>query len=171
MKELSQEYLKEALDYNPEKGIFTWKERPTYPKDWNSKYSGKIAGCKDSSGYIMIRIEGKRYFAHRLVWLYLYGKWPTDLIDHINCITSDNRICNLRESSHRTNKQNLKKSYADNCCGYLGVTKRKCKSGFRFEARIKSNNDHMYLGSFKTPEEAHAAYIAKKRELHPFSTI
>lgn len=47
---------------------------------------GDVAGCVDKDGYIQIRLKGKMYPAHRLAWLYVYGEWPQDEIDHINCV-------------------------------------------------------------------------------------
>ncbi len=34
-----------------------------------------------------------------------------------------------------------------------------------------TNSQNIYLGSFSTPEEAHAAYLRAKEDLHPFSTV
>jgi len=50
-------------------------------------------------GYIIIKINRKDYQAHRLAWLYEYGNFPKQTIDHINRIKTDNRICNLRDVS------------------------------------------------------------------------
>ncbi|MFW4291481.1 HNH endonuclease [Salmonella enterica subsp. enterica serovar Paratyphi C] len=46
-------------------------------------------------GYIRIYINKKWYLAHRLAWLYVTGKWPINVIDHINRNKADNRFINL----------------------------------------------------------------------------
>ncbi|EFE1615700.1 hypothetical protein CKI87_000297 [Escherichia coli] len=60
----------EVLDYNKETGIFTWKKKLSA-----RGAVGKVAGTI-SYGYNAINIDGVRYFAHRLAWLYVYGEWP-----------------------------------------------------------------------------------------------
>ena len=51
--------------------------------------------------------------------------------------------------------------------GYLGVQ----VAGARFEACIRHQGRTIHLGTFDTAELAHAAYLARKREIHPFSTL
>lgn len=55
--DISQAYLKSVLSYNPESGLFIWKQRDDASKRVNSKYAGKIAGSVNDSGYIMISIN------------------------------------------------------------------------------------------------------------------
>ncbi|QJA17960.1 HNH homing endonuclease [Salmonella phage vB_Sen_I1] len=79
---------------------------------------GQIAGYLDkSTGYIRVTLAGKRMKGHQLAFLYMEGYIP-DTIDHINRIKSDNRWCNLRESSPQENARNIK---ARSKSGYLGV--------------------------------------------------
>ena len=63
-------------------------------------------GSFDKDGYLIIKIKGKQYKAHRLVFAMFYGRFPEKEIDHINRIRSDNRIENLREVDHITNIRN-----------------------------------------------------------------
>ena len=60
---------------------------------------GAIAGTLYPNCYRYVTINRKRYCEHRLAWLYVYGKWPEDMVDHINGIKDDNRIENLREAT------------------------------------------------------------------------
>src|SRR3954471_7787062 len=102
MIDLSQSQLKDVLDYNPDTGIFTWKTREgdNY-KSWNKKYPGKRAGAKLTRiRYRTISINKTAYYEHRLAYLYMVGRWPDDVIDHINHIEDDNRWCNLRPAKH-----------------------------------------------------------------------
>jgi len=59
-----------------------------------------MAGSVHSTGYVRIGVDGGKYTAHCLAWLYTHGVWPSDQIDHINGNRSDNRIANLRERRH-----------------------------------------------------------------------
>lgn len=68
---LTQEYLKECLSYDPESGIFVYKN-----KTHNRVKPGSIAGSKHIAGYLTIRINRKAYLCHRLAWLYVYGNFP-----------------------------------------------------------------------------------------------
>ena len=111
--ELTQKRLKELLDYDPKTGIFTWK----YAN--NNRKAGSKAGYKAKDGYIAISIDSKRYLAHRLVWLFVYGHFPKYDIDHINRIRDDNRIENLQKaelsdvyyhiSKHKSNDEQTKR--------------------------------------------------------------
>lgn len=86
-----QKRLKELLHYDPETGVFTWLRREGKSRAvsvFNSNYAGKVAGNiqTDSSGHkqISIYFDKKAHKAHRLAWLYVYGKMPKGIIDHIN---------------------------------------------------------------------------------------
>lgn len=145
---LTQEYLRAHLHYNPETGIFT------RIKENGTAHIGDIAGTLSQTGYIYISVKGKGHRAHRLVWLYLYGKFPDRLIDHINGIRHDNRLCNLRECSKAENTVNSKIDKR-NKLGFKGVR----KSGNNFSARATIDYKEYHLGNFKTKEEASDAYI------------
>lgn len=162
---LSAEILKEFLHYDPLTGIFNWVK----VNNCGGVKVGDIVGCLNSDGYIVIRINGVQHRAHRLAWLYMKGVMPVELIDHKNGVRSDNRFCNLREATRQQNNQNRTTALARNKSGFLGV------SFFaklqKFKAAISVNNKDTNLGYFDTPEEAHQAYLAAKRKLHPFGTI
>lgn len=49
-------------------------------------------GSLDKDGYLIIKVKGKQFKAHRIVWLLHYGKFPLYEIDHINRNKLDNRI-------------------------------------------------------------------------------
>jgi hypothetical protein len=106
------------------------------------------------------------FLAHRLAWFYVHGVWPPVLIDHINGKRSDNRIVNLRLADWRLNMEN-KRRESYNSTGLLGVK----PNGKGFAARIGSRGVEHHLGTFRTPEEAHAAYVEAKRRLHKGGTL
>ena len=119
---LTQEYLKSILDYDLDTGIFTWKINKA--KRTNI---GDIAGWSDN-GYREIEINDKKYKAHRLAWLYVYGEMPKKLIDHVDGNRSNNKISNLREATYQTNNENYKtpktnKSGVKNVSWYKNINK------------------------------------------------
>jgi hypothetical protein len=143
---ITQIELKQVLDYDPITGLFTWKIA-------NSRRVkvGAVAGCLKVHGYISIDINNKRYYAHRLAFLYMTGKFPENKIDHINIIRNDNRWENLREANNNQNAHNSSRP-SHNTSGFKGVSKNKATG--RYEAHIKINNKKKFLGLYDTVEEA-----------------
>jgi hypothetical protein len=146
---LSQELLKEFLDYNQETGIFTWLKSNS-----NRIKVGDVAGTKHSYGYIVIGICGKPEKAHRLAWLYVYGYLPKKQIDHINEIKHDNRICNLREVTNQVNMLNKSKAQSNSSTKIRGVYSYKNKFCAKFRQK--------HIGIFDTVEEAEIARLREK---------
>ena len=162
---LTQSYLKSILSYDPETGVFTWKERQDVPKRWNTRYTGKQAGWKDKRGYTFYRhieINGKKYRAHSLAWLYMTGEFPEPglEIDHIDGNGLNNRFNNLRLATRGQNKANSRVN-RNNKLAIKGV----CKFKNRYKAQIWVTGTCIHLGYFDTPEEASAAY-GKAAEKH-----
>lgn len=152
MGELTQKTLKEKLHYNPDTGIFT---RLT-------SSGGHIVGSKAGyvcrkDGYIRIRVNGKRYLAHRLAWLYMTGEFPLQQIDHKKHIRDDNRWGEIQEATHQENGKNTSLQ-ANNTSGSLGVFPR--TDGKAWCASIRVNGKSLHLGSFSTKEAA-----IKRRDL------
>lgn len=117
--------------------------------------AGDIAGAKHSRGYIDIRLDNERFFAHILAWFYVTGTWPEYQIDHKNGVRNDNRFKNLRAATTQQNSQNVR-MHRDNFTGFKGV--RKCRD--KYAARIHIDGKTKHLGSFNTPEEAAKVYDA-----------
>lgn len=157
--------LREVLDYCPETGGFVWKITRSF-----KAVAGAVAGSEyKATGYLRIQIDGTSYLAHRLAWLHHYGKWPLLDIDHINGEKTDNRIANLREATASQNGQNRRHSQSNNQSGKLGV--HFDDSSGRWRAVIAKDGRIYRLGYFGSREDAHAAYLAAKRELHEFGEI
>jgi hypothetical protein len=101
--DLTAQRLRELLNYNPETGIFTRAAdvlTGRYSKQIAAK-KGDAAGTINHSGHVVITIEGRRYRAHHLAWLYVRGVWPSANLWHVNGERSDNRIANLTEVEPR----------------------------------------------------------------------
>lgn len=160
--DLTAERLRELLHYDPLTGVFTRKIRTS-----NRINIGDVAGNIRKDGYRDIRVGGEKIKEHRVAWLYVYGEWPKFGIDHINGNPSDNRIANLRDIPQGENVKNVRQCRTDNAHGSLGVA----RNGNNWRASIQVDKVRMYLGTFKTPELACAAYIEAKRKFHNQCTI
>lgn len=158
---LNAQRLREVLAYDPETGLFTWRVSR------GSVAAGKVAGSPTSDGYIGIKVDRTLHLAHRLAWLWVHGEWPSKQIDHRNGIRDDNRIANLREASPAVNSQNRRTAQKGSRTNLLGASSH--RRGF--QAQIVFKGKKRYLGIYDTAEEAHAAYIAAKRNLHEGCTL
>ena len=154
--EITQERLKQILVYHPETGVFTW--RIGRPK----ASAGAVAGGLNWKGYWMICVDGKKYRAHRLAWLYCYGEMPKVSIDHINHNKLDNRVENLRQVTNSENHRNMGMQ-SNNKTGYRGVSYAKERG--KFVARIKDGNVYRGLGYFNCAAAAAIAYAKAKIDL------
>ena len=161
---LDAQYVREVLDFDPNTGDFHWRV------DLGTSRRGQIAGGLSSKGYIQIGVGGRTISAHRLAWIHVYGAWPTNCIDHINGIKSDNRISNLRDVEHRVNMQNKRRASGKNkSSGLIGAWRE--SGSKRWVSRITVDQKRIFLGSFGTAEEAHSAYVGAKRRLHEGCTL
>ena len=165
--------LRQRLRYEPETGKLFWKEQPPSSfkderaaKIWNGRYAGNEAGTKDPRGYIGIRINGHRVWAHRAVWAFVHGCWPEQHIDHLDGDKSNNRPGNLRECSNAVNSRNSK-LFASNSSGVCGVCWDK-KNG-KWKAQAKVDGIQYNLGRFATKELAAAARKAFDAETGAFT--
>lgn len=157
MEKLTQEKLKELLNYDPCTGEFVWVSANGTRVD----QIGKIAGNKNHAGYIRITIGQKSYMAHRLAWLYMNGSHPEHHIDHINLLKSDNRWSNLRAATKSENGANSRPRSASGLKGAYWS-----KQINRWYSSIRGR----YLGTFDTPEDANEAYMkAAEQEFGQFA--
>jgi len=153
---LTAEFIRSILDYDLETGVFRWKSRPECSDIRNSLWTVRVAGTK-VRGYIQIAIyvEGRTIsiYAHRLAWLYVYGIWPTQHVDHINGEKTHNAIANLREATISENARNRPKR-KDNKSGFTGVMFRASRK--KWEGRIMVRGKNVWRRLFDTAAEAHA---------------
>jgi hypothetical protein len=172
---LTQEYLKLILHYNLLTGVWTWlinKSRSIKPGDiagcaMCSNHKEKD-GCEGKIHYLVIRIDGKLYYAHQLAFLYMTGSLVKE-VDHADRDGLNNRWSNLRECTRSENNANMTKQ-SNNTSGYKGVCWHKTNK--KWQAQIGYKGRHYNLGFYSDIENAKAAYDAKSRELHgEFSNV
>ena len=137
-----------------------YKKGKSKTEDWHLvKLSLNNKGYK----FFSFKVKGKtKYFLyHRVVYLANNPTWDLfdsskeNVIDHIDCVKTNNHISNLRNVTNQENGFNTR------CKGYSFH-----KASGKYEARIRLNRKNIYLGCYDTPEEAHEAYLNKKEEVH-----
>ncbi len=147
---LTAEWLREV----PETGAFLWKISGF------GRTMGKVLGTRIWSGYLIMKVDGTVYYAHRLAWLYVHGEWPNGNLDHIDSDKSNNAIANLRIATSAENA--ARRPTLRTIAPSRGVFPH----GVGFVARIHFGGKRHYLGYFPTAESAKAAYEAKAKEIH-----
>lgn len=162
--DLNANVLREHLSYNADTGLFTRIRNSGTAK------VGDIAGWLEPSGYIKFSIDGRKQYAHRCAILFATGDWPAECVDHIDGNKANNALRNLRAVSMQVNLQNLKRARIDNAAGLLGVCFNKGAGKYMAECKGPDGKRH-YLGLHATADEAHAAYLKAKRQLHKGCTI
>jgi hypothetical protein len=114
-------------------------------------------GARSSRGYVYGMFKGNRYYAHRLVWLWIYGILDAKMeVDHIDRNKHNNNIFNLRLVTSRQQTCNTT-VYKNNKSGYKGV--RKINPYNKYQARIRVKGKAIHLGCYNTPEQAHNVYV------------
>lgn len=133
---ITQKELKRKLHYDPLTGVFTWLVRPAKWLD-----AGANAGSIQKNGYVSISIDNKKYYAHRLAWLYMTGSWPKGKIDHKDTDKSNCAWSNLREATPTQNNCNTNLR-SDNTSGHKGVSWRKDKQRWCAEVKLNGKRVH-----------------------------
>jgi hypothetical protein len=149
--------LYELMTFDAETGLLTWRPKASGPgaAHWNTVHAGKPAlRSKTATGYFAGRIDGRFFFAHRVVFAMTHGHWPVQFIDHENGVRDDNRPGNLRDVSQQQNQQNRQLA-STNKSGVIGVHWSGPHGKWRASIKVKRKAQH--LGLFSTVAEAAAA--------------
>lgn len=171
MKELTKDRVELYFSYAPKTGHLITKLRPESDFKTDAAYKihrsfvGKIAGGETATGYVSVRIDGKTYLAHRVIWLLVHGQLPPHReveIDHINGIRYDNRISNLRLVTRKQNLRNSGKS-ARNKSGVVGVSWHKKTKSWR--AKICDDDGEFHIGVYSSFNDAKEAREKAERSL------
>ena len=142
---LTQSEIKELFYYNLDTGKLSYKTTS------GRRIKNKEAGYLTPQGYRRVKIKGCSYFTHRIVFLFILGRFPKYYVDHINHNRSDNSWKNLREVNDFSNNRNTSKR-PNNTSGFNGV----CwdKQYQKWVAIIHVNGRNKKLGRFKDKSDA-----------------
>lgn len=125
-------------------------------------YDRKINGSDIGRGYKQVKILRQRYLVHRLIFACVYGIQPEN-VDHIDGNPLNNDPSNLRGADKSQNMTN--RALQVNCkSGFTGVDFMMAGSVYR--AQIHKNGKKIYLGTFKSIDDAIAARRAAEERLH-----
>lgn len=123
---------------------------------------GMPVGTPHSLGYLKMKVGGRYYFVHRVVFLYCYERWPIQ-IDHVDKDKTNNRLENLRECSYSQNNAH-RGLMRNNTSGLKGVSQR--SGSVKWVAQV----GYDIIGRFDTRLEAARAYDAVTIERYgPFA--
>ena len=165
--DLTAARLRELLAYDPETGVFTWRMAVGR---WGRIPAGSVAGVRSVRGAIVIGIDKKPLYAHRLAVLYVTGNWPSGDVDHRDGNPANNAWNNLRDVLHAVNTENRRRPIKNKASGLpLGVSIDHRDGAFRADITVAGKCKS--LGRHATPDAAHAAYLEAKRRLHEGCTI
>jgi hypothetical protein len=147
--------LKSLFEY--EDGNLYWKIKPS------KKISiGAKAGYIDKKGYIQIRIDGKFYLGHRIIFAMHNGYMP-EFIDHIDGNPFNNLIENLREATLSQNQFNSK-TRKDNLSGIKGVTWNTARN--KWQVQLQVNRKNKYFGLYQDIDYAKFVADAMRHKYH-----
>lgn len=122
----------------------------------NKVREGQPAGTPSGRGYLRIKLGGRKFLNHHVTWFLAHGAWPSQPLDHINGIKTDNRPENLREVTQAENLRAASATRTDNTSGYRGVSFHKASG--KFWAKIRLEGKTHYLGLFTNKHAAALAY-------------
>lgn len=155
-----EDQIRAAFHYEPDTGVFTWKECGNSRK----MKPGDVAGCIRDNGfgikYWTLVLNRRHLKAHRVAFFLMTGQWPHEVIDHKNGDGTDNRFENLRLATYSENSRN-KKAQRGSVSGLKGVV---YLSGpgikNRFRSTIYLNGRSCRLGHYPDAISAHEAYCS-----------
>lgn len=152
---ITQEIVRKLFNYDPETGILTWKIRPA-----NRVQIGDVVGSNIGKGYLQTKINGKKYYNHRIVYLHYHGYLPK-FIDHKKGLS--NKILNLRDCTSSQNNQNRKLG-SRNASGIKGVYWN--KPAKKWMAQLNIGGKNQCLGLFKNLPDAESSVKAARKKHH-----
>ena len=124
-----------------------------------------VVGSFNLKGYRAVNIrKNKRkeqFLVARVTWAWHHGKDPGDIeVDHQDRCRSNNRISNLRLATGSQQNANSVRPKAS------GLPRGVHPNGKKYRTKIYLNGKCTELGTFPTPELAHAAYCAAAQRLY-----
>ena len=152
--------LEEWFDLDQDTGVLYYKKKPA-----KRIRAGAEAGWKQNhNGLLRVSVvvpEHGRYLRSRVVWKMAHGTEPPSVVDHEDRNPLNDCPSNLRDGTNGVNGRN--KAVAASS-GLMGAFPSPNRDG-RWQSTIQVNGKTVYLGIFKTAEEANAAYTAARTAL------
>lgn len=159
--EITAQHVRERFDYDMDSGKLLWRHPSNRARHVRP---GDEAGRLHYSGYRIVKLDGRQFAAHRLIWLYVTGQWPSSQIDHRNGVRADNRWQNLREATNKQNSENRRPR-----AGCLSAFRGVSRSGGKWCAVITHFGRQKVLGRFESIDQAKLARVAAERALFTHS--
>lgn len=158
-KELTHEYLRQCIDYNPETGEFKWKITQGNNKYGNDAFHFVLRD--DNRAELATKILNKRYQTLRLIVFWMTGFMPSP---NRVVMPIDNNILNMKWNNIKVGSRSETnvKARVYGSCAMKGVHWDEYNK--RYRAQIRINGKQKRLGLFKTEAEAHAAYMKAARK-------
>lgn len=152
-----QGILQECLEYDPQNGELIWLmpdlQSRVRPGSFFGNRTSVSSGSNSTKHYYAGMFHGVTYYAHRLIWMYMTGEDPKDLmVDHINGNGLDNRWKNLRVVKRGQNVAN-QKGHKRRRSPYKHVYRRKLK----WVGQVRRGGKLYSTSVFETAEEAKQA--------------
>ena len=155
----TRDRLMELFAYDPTSGVLM------------NRAKGAQVTSTGSHGYLWVWAGGAALLVHRIAWRLMTNEWPTGMLDHIDGNRTNNAWANLRDTDSSRNAQNMHKAMRTSRTGVLGVFPGDKRWGKPYRAGIEVDGRKRNLGVFDTLEEARAAYLDAKAQLHPTADI
>lgn len=128
----------------------------------NNAKAGSIVGCLNNNGYLVVRINDKLLYVHRIIYM-LHNGISNGVVDHVDMNKLNNKIENLRLCSISQNLQNRTKTAA-NTSGYKNVYW--CASEGKYKVQVTKNKHRYHGGTFDCVEEANKSAQHLRKVLH-----
>ena len=125
--------------------------------------AGSVIRNVGSHGYYRVRVDGKYYLVHRILWCMRYGQWPTGDIDHIDRNPLNNCTSNLREATHQQNMCNTAMQ-KNNTSGHRGVSWHKAAG--KWIVQLNAGGQSIYGGLHECKQAAIVKYIELQNKYH-----
>ncbi len=99
-KTLDPSTIREAFDYNPQTGLL---HRRMVRRCISHELPDAVirsphpVGTLHPLGFVVLKYEGRQWYAHRLAWLLMTGEEPRGHLHHVNGDRADNRWENLSQ--------------------------------------------------------------------------